>query len=69
MEQLEAARDELLDENDEVVGLAKDVKEVEKHLRHRATGCYRATHGGWCLSLSFSCLPPRTNCTNGMYFV
>ena len=35
MEQLEAARDELLDENDEVVGRVKDVKEVEKRLRHR----------------------------------
>ena len=35
MEQLEAALDELLDENDEVVGRVKDVKEVEKRLRHR----------------------------------
>ena len=35
MEQLEAARDDLLDENDEVVGRVKDVKEVEKRLRHR----------------------------------
>jgi hypothetical protein len=35
MEQLDAARDELLDDDDERVGLVKDVKEVEKRLRHR----------------------------------
>jgi hypothetical protein len=35
MEQLDAARDDLLDDNDELVGLVKDVKEVEKRLRHR----------------------------------
>ena len=30
MEQLDAALDDLLDDNDELVGLVKDVKEVEK---------------------------------------
>ena len=35
MEQLDAARDELLDGDDEVVGLVKDVKEAERRLRHR----------------------------------
>ena len=35
MEQLDAARDELLDEDDELVGRVKDVKEAEKRLRHR----------------------------------
>ena len=35
MEQLDAARDELLDDDDERVGLVKDAKEVEKRLRHR----------------------------------
>ena len=37
MEQLDAARDELLDDDDKriQVGLVKDVKEVEKRLRHR----------------------------------
>ena len=35
MEQLDAARDDLLDEEDHVVGRAKDVKAVEKRLRHR----------------------------------
>jgi hypothetical protein len=35
MEQLDAARDELLDDDDKRIGLVKDVKEVEKRLRHR----------------------------------
>ena len=35
MEQLDAALDELLDDEDELVGRVKDVKEVEKRLRHR----------------------------------
>ncbi len=35
MEQLDAARDELLDEDDRLVGCVKDIQEVEKHLRHR----------------------------------
>ena len=30
MEQLDAARDDLLDDNDELVGRVKDVKEVER---------------------------------------
>ena len=35
MEQLDAARDDLLGEDDELVGLVKDVQEVEKRLRHK----------------------------------
>ena len=35
MEELDAARDVLLDEEDKVVGRVKDVKAVEKRLRHR----------------------------------
>ena len=35
MEQLDAARDELLDDDDKRIGLVKDVKEVEQRLRHR----------------------------------
>ena len=35
MEELEAARDQLLDDDDAVVGRVKDVKEVEKRMRHR----------------------------------
>jgi hypothetical protein len=35
MEQLDAARDDLLDDDDALVGRVKDVKEVEKRLRHR----------------------------------
>ena len=35
MEELEAARDKLLDDNDGLVGRVKDVKEVEKRLRHK----------------------------------
>ncbi len=35
MEQLDAAWDDLMDNNDELVGRVKDVKEVEKRLRHR----------------------------------
>ncbi len=35
MEELDAARDLLLDEDDALVGRVKDVKEVEKRLRHR----------------------------------
>ncbi len=35
MEQLDAARDDLLDYNDELFGRVKDVKELEKRLRHR----------------------------------
>ncbi len=42
MEQLDAARDELLDEDDKLVGRVKDVKEVEKRLRHSCL----ATLGG-----------------------
>ena len=35
MAQLDAARDQLLDDDDVLVGRVKDVKEVEKRLRHR----------------------------------
>ena len=35
MEELDAERDRLLDEEDNLVGRVKDVKEVEKRLRHR----------------------------------
>ncbi len=35
MEQLDAARDQLLDDEDGMVGRVKDVKEVEKRLRHK----------------------------------
>ncbi len=35
MEQLDAAHDELLDKDDKLVGRVKDVKKVERRLRHR----------------------------------
>ncbi len=35
MEQLDAARDELLDEDDKLVGCVKDKEEVDKRLRHK----------------------------------
>jgi hypothetical protein len=35
MEELDAARDQLLDDDDGLIGLVKDVKAVEKRLRHR----------------------------------
>ena len=35
MEQLDAARDDLLDEDDQLVGRVKDKEEVEKRLRHK----------------------------------
>ena len=35
MEELDAARDAFLDDDDNLVGRVKDVKEVEKRLRHR----------------------------------
>ncbi len=35
MEELDAARDLLLDEDDALVGRVKDIKEVEKRLRHK----------------------------------
>ncbi len=35
MEQLDAVRDEFLDNDDKLVGRVKDVQEVEKRLRHR----------------------------------
>ena len=43
MEQLDAARDELLDDEDELVGRVKDVKDEEKR---SGTGCCRVTPGG-----------------------
>jgi hypothetical protein len=35
MEELDAQRDVLLDGDDELVGIVKDVKEAEKRLRHK----------------------------------
>ena len=35
MAELDAARDQLLDQDDELIGLVKDSKEVEKRLRHK----------------------------------
>jgi hypothetical protein len=35
MEELDAARDQLLDDDDGLIGLVKDVKAVERRLRHR----------------------------------
>ena len=35
MEELDAARDQLLNDEDELVGLVKDVKDVERRLRHK----------------------------------
>jgi hypothetical protein len=35
LDELDAARDLLLDEDDALVGRVKDVKEVEKRLRHK----------------------------------
>ena len=63
MEQLDAARDDLLDEEDHVVGRVKDVKAVEKRLRHRLL-----PRNAWrlVLSLTCSCLPQRTNFINGI---
>ncbi len=68
MEQLDAARDEFLDENDEVIGLVKDAKEAEKRLRHRLLSRFsRAMHDGWQASLSSSCLLQKTKFTNGIH--
>jgi hypothetical protein len=44
MEQLDAARDELLDEDDQLVGSVKDKEEVEKRLRHKLL-----PHNAWRL--------------------
>ncbi len=44
MEQLDAARVDLLDDNDELAGRVKDVEEVEKRLRHRPL-----QHNAWRL--------------------
>jgi hypothetical protein len=43
MAQLDAARDELLDEDDMLVGRVKDVKDVERHLLHRLLPCRQTT--------------------------
>ena len=47
MEELDAARQQLLDD-DELVGLVKDVKEVEKRLRHKLL-----PRNAWCLAPFF----------------
>ncbi len=44
MEELDAARDQLLDDDDGLIGLVKDVKAVEKLLRHRLL-----PHNAWLL--------------------
>jgi hypothetical protein len=44
MEELDAARDRLLDKDDKLVGHVKDIKEVEKRLRHRLL-----QHNAWRL--------------------
>jgi hypothetical protein len=67
MEELDAERDQLLDYDDGLVGRVKDVKELEKLLRVSGTGCCRVMHGGWCPSSRSSCLPPRTNYTDGIW--
>ncbi len=45
MEQLDAAHDDLLDEDDKFVGRVKDKEEVEKRLRHKLLP-FQATPGG-----------------------
>ena len=45
MAQLDAERDVLLDEDDELVGRVKDLKEAEKRLAVSDTSCSRATLG------------------------
>ena len=45
MEQLDAARDDLLDEDEKLVGRVKDKEEVEKRLRHKLLP-FQATPGG-----------------------
>ncbi len=62
MEQLDAARDDLLDQDNKLVGRVKNKEEVEKRLRHKLL-----QRIAWQLipSSSSSCFPPRMNCTNG----
>jgi hypothetical protein len=48
MEQLDAARNELLDEDDKLVGCVKDEEEVEKCLRHKLL-----PRNAWLLILFF----------------
>ncbi len=62
MADLDEAREELLDQDDDLVGCVKDVKEVEKRLRHKLL-----QHNAWRLIpfLSYLCVHPRTNCING----
>jgi hypothetical protein len=69
MEQLDAARNRLLDDDDELVGRVKDVKEVEKRLRHRLLPRNAWRLVPWFPYLSSSCLPQRTNYTNGMLYI
>ncbi len=51
MEELDAARDQLLDDEDGLVGRVKDVKEVEKRLRHKLL-----PRNAWCLIPFFKLL-------------
>ncbi len=60
MEQRDAARDELLDDDDRLVENVKDVKEVEKRLRHKLLQHHSLR------SLSCSCVSSGRSCINGM---
>ncbi len=62
MEQLDAARDELLEDDDRLVGRVKNVNEVGKRLRHKLL-----PRKAWRL-MSSSCPHQRTNCTNGEWY-
>jgi hypothetical protein len=65
MIQLDAARDELLDHDDGLVGCVKDVKEVGKRIL--ATPEQRLAFDPVFLALS--CPHQRTKCTNGEWYV
>ncbi len=47
MEQLDSARDELLDEGDQLVGRVRDVQAVEKRVRHRLRATKRLAIGAF----------------------
>ena len=66
MEQLDAERDKLLDEDDQLLGRVKDKEEVEKRLRHKLL-----PRNAWRLIPFFELFmsSPRMNCTNGMYLL
>ena len=62
MEQLDAERDKLLDEDDQLLGRVKDKEEVEKRLRHKLL-----PRNAWRLIPFFELFMfvPRMKCTNG----